>query len=244
MHTAVTEIAEDTFRISTFLPDYRIQFNQFLIRDEQPFIMHTGFKGFFQATLEAIAGLIDPARLRWVGFSHFESDECGATNELLQIAPSAQPVCSFVSATVNMQDFAERPARPLADDEMLVTGRHHLRFLASPHVPHGWDAGLFFDETEQTMLCSDLFFHPGDPEPVTEGDIVARARDAIRAGLASPLANDIPFTPYTIRTINRLADLRPKMLAVMHGSSYRGDCRAALLSLAGAISELLGGEQE
>lgn len=235
----VTEIARDTFRISTFHPAFGIQFNQFLIKDAEPFLMHTGFKNMFPATLEGVASIIDPATIRWIGFSHFESDECGALNEWLAIAPRAQPVCSFVGAMVNVNDFASRAPRPLADDEVLPTGRHRLRFLSTPHVPHCWDAGLFFDEVEQTLLCSDLFFQPGDPEPVTESEIVGRARAAIFAGLAGPLAKDMPYTPYTDSTLRRLAALQPRTLAVMHGSSFRGDAGAAMLDLAAVIRELL-----
>ncbi len=239
MESNVTEIAPDVYRISTFNPDYGMQFNQFLVKDEQPFLMHTGFKRMFPATLEAIGKVIDPATLRWIGFSHFESDECGALNELLTVAPHAQAVCSFVGGLVSVNDFADRPARALSDGEVLETGSHRLRFLATPHVPHGWDAGLFFDERDQTLFCSDLFFHPADPEPSTESDIVDRARTSMLAGLASPLANDMPYTPYTDSTLRRLAALEPRTLAVMHGSSFRGDGQKAIDDLADVIRETL-----
>jgi flavorubredoxin len=240
MKSNVTEIAPDVYRISTFNPDFGIQFNQFLIRDEEPFIMHTGMKKMFPVTLEAVASVIDPAKLRWVGFSHFESDECGALNDWLNVAPNAQAVCSFVGATVSVNDFALRPPRPLNDNEVFEIGRHRLRFLATPHVPHGWDAGLFFEETNKTLLCSDLFFQPGDPEPLTDSDLVQNAKDAIIAGLSSPLAKDMPYTPYTNETLLRLAELQPGTLAMMHGTSFRGDGRQAITDLAGVIKEALG----
>lgn len=239
MKTQVSEIARDTYRISTFHPDFGIQFNQFLIVDEEPFMMHTGLRQMFSATLEGVKSVIDPATMRWIGFSHFESDECGALNEWLEIAPRAQAVCSLVGAMVNVNDFANRTPRPLTDQELLQTGRHDLRFLATPHVPHGWDAGLFFDETERTLFCSDLFFHPGDPQPLTESDIVEPARGSILAGLKGPLANDMPYTPYTDATLKRLAALRAQTLAVMHGASFRGDTRHAILHLAAVLNEVL-----
>lgn len=239
MQSKVTEIARDTYRISTFHPDYGIQFNQFLIKDDEPFLMHTGFKKMFAVTLEGVASIIDPSNVRWIGFSHFESDECGSLNEWLKIAPRAQAVCSSVGAMVMVNDFADRAPRPLADGEVLQTGQHRLRFLATPHVPHCWDAGLFFDETEQTLLCSDLFFQPGDPEPVIESAIVERARDAIKSSLGGPMAKDMPYTPYTDSTLHRLAALKPSSLAVMHGSSFRGDGGKAILDLAAVIKDLL-----
>jgi len=238
--TTVTEIVSDVYRISTYAPDYGIQFNQFLVKDEEPFLMHTGFKRMFAATRDAVAAVLDPARVRWIGFSHFESDECGALNEWLAAAPQAQALCSFVGAVVNVNDFAVRPARALADGEVLPIGRGRLRFLATPHVPHGWDAGLFFEETERTLLCSDLFFQPGDPAPVTHEDLVDRVRAAIMEGQASPLAKDMPYTPYTDATLQRLADLQPRTLGTMHGSSFAGDGGRALRELARVIRETLG----
>lgn len=243
MTSTVTEIAADVYRISTFAPDFGIQFNQFLVKDDEPFLMHTAFKQMFPVTREAVASIIDPTRLRWIGFSHFESDECGALNEWLAIAPQAQAVCSFVGMAVNVNDFALRPARALADDEVLAIGRHRLQFLATPHVPHCWDAGLFFEQTEQVLLCSDLFFHPGDPEPTTESDIVGRARTAILEGQSGPLANDMPYTPYTDRTLQRLADLKPRILGLMHGSTFLGDGERAVRDLAVVIKEILGSKE-
>jgi len=240
MKTTVDEIARGVHRISTFHPDFGIQFNQFLIADDEPFLMHTGMRHFFDATLAGARRVLDPARLRWIGFSHFEADESGALNEWLALAPAAQAVCSIVGATVSVNDFAARPARALADGEVLPLGSHRVRFLATPHVPHGWDAGLFFEETDRTLLCSDLFFQPGDPAPLTESDVVGVAAAAMRAGAQGPLANDMPYTPYTDATLRRLAALEPRTLAIMHGSSYRGDGKRAVLALAGAIRETLG----
>ena len=239
MKSNVAEIAPDLYRISTFHPDYGIQFNQFLIKDDEPFLMHTGFKKMFPLTLEGVASVIEPSTLRWIGFSHFESDECGALNEWLAASPQAQAVCSLVGAIVMVNDFADRPPRVLADNETLQIGTHRLRFLSTPHVPHCWDAGLFLEETDRTLLCSDLFFQPGDPDPLIEAGIVDRAREAMIANLSSPLANDMPYTPYTDTTLQRLAALEPRTLAVMHGSSFRGDGRTAILDLAEAIKETL-----
>ena len=240
MTTTVKEIATDLFRVSTYAPDYGMQFNQFLVRDDEPFLMHTGFKKMFAATRDAVATVLDPARLRWIGFSHFESDECGALNEWLATAPQAQAVCSFVGKIVSVDDFAVRPARALADNEVLPIGHQRLRFLATPHVPHGWDAGLFFEETRGTLLCSDLFFQPGDPQPLSHADLVGAARQAIEEGQAGPLAKDMPYTAYTDTTLQRLADLRPRTLAAMHGSSFSGDGERALRDLARVIRDLLG----
>jgi flavorubredoxin len=240
MQSKVTEIAPDVFRISTFHPDYGIQFNQFLIRDDEPFIMHTGFRKMFSSTLEGVASVIDPSKLRWIGFSHFEPDECGALNEWLTIAPNAEAVCSFVGAVVMINDFSDKPARVLNDNEILEIGQHRLQFLSTPHVPHCWDAGLFFETTDRTLLCSDLFFHPGDPEPLTESDIVERAKAAILGSLSGSMAKDMPYTPYTNSTLLRLAALEPQTLALMHGTSFRGDGRTAILDLATVIKETLG----
>jgi flavorubredoxin len=189
---------------------------------------------------EDVAKVMDPASLRWIGFGHFEPDECGALNEWLRAAPRAQAVASFVGANVMLDDYAERPARVLADGETLDLGAHRIRFLSTPHFPHGWDAGLFFEETDRTLLCSDLFFQPGDPEPLVEADVVERAAGAVRASTAGPMAHDMPFTSRTRATLDRLAALGPRTLAIMHGSSFRGDGARALRELASVIEETLG----
>ena len=240
MKSNVTEIAPAVYRISTFHPEFAIQFNQFLIADDEPFLMHTGFRHMFAQTLEGVASVLDPATVRWIGFSHFEADECGALNEWLQTAPSAQAVSSLIGTLVNLNDFAIRQARPLNDNEVFEIGRHRLRFLSTPHVPHGWDAGLFFEESERTLFCSDLFFQPGEREPLITSGVVERAKEAIIAGISGPMPKDVPYTHYTEQTLHRLAELNPQMLATMHGSSFRGDGRAAIFDLATIMRETLG----
>jgi flavorubredoxin len=241
---SVNEIAPDTYRISTYVPEINLQFNQFLVADEEPLLYHTGMRGLFPRVLEEVSRVIDPSRLRWVSFSHFESDECGALNDWLAVAPQARPVCSVVGAMVSIDDFSLRPARALADGEVLETGRRRLRFLQTPHVPHGWDAGLMFEETEGTLFCSDLFTHTGDVASLTESDVVGPFRDGLIADMSGPLAGAYPYTPQTEETLRRLAALEPKTLALMHGSSFVGDGRAALYDLAAAMREVLGGRMD
>ena len=240
MKTDVTEIAPDLFRISTFHPEFGIQFNQFLVRDDEPFLMHTGMRRMFEATRSGVARVIDPSRVRWIGFSHFEPDECGALNEWLAVAPQAAAVSGVVGNLVMLGDFADRPSRALAQDERLVTGRHRLRYLATPHLPHGWDAGLFFDETTATLFCSDLLFQPGDPGPLTEADPLPAVREAILAGMKGPLAHDMPYTQRTVEGIRSLAALGPRTIATMHGSSYRGDGARVLRDYAAVLRETIG----
>ena len=240
MNSIVTEIAPDVYRISTFHPEFGIQFNQFLIKDDEPFLMHTGFRKMFPITRDAVATVLDPATVRWIGFSHFEPDECGAMNEWLSIAPQSQAVCNFVGTAVMMNDFADRPARTLGDGEVFSIGKHRLQHLATPHFPHGWDAGLFFEETDRTLFCSDLFFQPGDPKPLTESSLIEQVRETVKAGLASPLAHDMPYTPYTDQAFRRLADLSPRTLAIMHGSSFSGNADYEIREVGTVIKELLG----
>ena len=225
---SVNEIAPDIYRISTYVPEINLQFNQFLVADDEPL-------------REAVTKLIDPAKLRYVGWSHFESDECGALNDWLGVAPRAEPVCSVVGALVSVNDFSARPARALADGEVLETGRRRFRFLQTPHVPHCWEAGLMFEETERTLLCSDLFTHWGDVAPLTESDVVGPFREGLVADLRGPLAGAYPYTPQTEGELRRLAALEPQTLALMHGSSFAGDGGRALLDLATALREVLGG---
>lgn len=236
----VTEIAPDVYRISTYFPEIDLQFNQFLVKDEEPLLFHTGMKAMFPIVREAVATVMDPAKIRWISFSHFEADECGSLNEWLQIAPDAQAACSMVGALVSVNDFAQRPARGMTDDEVLSTGRYRFRFIQTPHVPHCWEAGLMFEETNGTLLCSDLFHQGGDVEPFTESDVIDRARRTLVEYQAGPLANYMPYTKHTDSIMQRLASLKPRTIVPMHGSAYAGDGERALRELAIVMRDVLG----
>ena len=240
----ITEVAPDVFRLSLYVPEFNLQFNHFLVRDEQPLLYHTGMRKMFPAVREAVGKLLDPATLRWIGFSHFEVDECGALNEWLTVAPQAQAVCSVVGALVNMGDFADRSARGLGSDEVLSTGKYRYRFRATPHLPHGWDAGVLFEETQRTLFCSDLFHHDGDVEAVTESDILGRVRQTLVHYQAGPLMDYQPFTTRTEGLLAQLAAFQPRTLATMHGSTFVGDGARALRDLGTVMREVLGGENE
>jgi flavorubredoxin len=149
----ITEIARDIFKISTFIPEIDLEFNQFLVRDDEPMLFHTGLKRLFPQVREAVARLVPPKAIRWIGFSHYEADECGSLNDWLELAPEAQTICSLVGALVSLNDVSIRPPRPMADDEVLETGKHRFRFLRTPHVPHCWEASLLFEETSGTLFC-------------------------------------------------------------------------------------------
>jgi flavorubredoxin len=236
----IDEIAPDLYRLSVYVPDFELQFNQFLVVDDEPLLYHAGLKGMFPLFRETLAKVLDPSRLRWIGFSHFESDECGALNEWLAIAPSAQPACSDLGAMVSVDDFASRPARGLADGEKLVTGKYSFRVCRTPHLPHGWDASVLFEETQKTLLCSDLFHQVGDVEPLTTSDVVGRSVEAMKAYQGGVLADYSPYTHNTVRLFDKLADLNPRRLAIMHGSSFEGDGAQAITNLAAGFEEVFG----
>ena len=235
--TTINEIAPDLFRLSIYVPDFDMQFNHFLVRDEEPLLFHAGLKGMFSDLREAVSKLIDPAKLRHIAWSHFESDECGALNEWLQVAPQAQPVCTLVGKLVSVDDFSIRPARGMTPEEVLSTGKFRYRFYRSPHIPHGWDAGVLFEETRKTLFCSDLFHHFGNVEAVTASDLIEPTQKAMQQMQQGPLAGYMPYTSQTEGVLRSLADLKPETLAVMHGSSYIGKGDQLLTDLAGVIRE-------
>jgi flavorubredoxin len=237
----IDEVAPDLYRISIHVPQIDLQFNHFLVRDDEPLLFHTGMRKMFPQVREAVARLIDPASLRWISWSHFEVDECGALNEWLAVAPQAQPVCSQVGVLVNLDDFSDRPARGLAKDDVIDTGRHRYRYVPTPHLPHGWDAGVLFEETSATLLCSDLFHQLGDVEPVTSADVLGRWDAAVAAYQQHPILMDyVPVTAATRRRLGELADLNPRVLAAMHGSTFVGDGAAALRAAADMLERRLG----
>ena len=233
--TNVHEIADGIYRINTPIaaPDgFRFNFNQYLIDDDAPLLFHSGPRRMFPLVREAVSTLIAVERLRYVGYSHFEADECGALNEWLAVAPDAQPVCSKIGALVSANDFADRPALGLADGEKLALGSHSLTWFDTPHMPHGWDCGLMMETSTRTFLCGDLFTQGGFGEvPLTESDILEPS-EAFRAPM-----DYYAHTPDTVNILERLAREKPTTLACMHGSAYRGDGAALLRALAARLGE-------
>ena len=232
--TNVQEIADGIYRINTPIdfPDGQgFSFNQYLLLDDEPLLWHTGPRRMFPLVSEAIAALVPIDRLRYIGLSHFEADECGAMNELLAAAPAAVPICSQVAAMVSVSDVADRAPRALADGEQLALGRHTMQWFDTPHVPHGWDCGLLMETSTGTFLCGDLFTQPGHGEQaLTEGDILGPS-EAFRQPM-----DYYAHAPQTTATILRLAELKPRTLACMHGSAWRGDGGALLRHLAEAVA--------
>jgi len=234
--TSVHEIANKVFRISTPAPPGMIPggftFNQFLLVDEEPLLFHTGLRHLFPSVKQAVGHVLgDAAKLRWVSFSHFEADECGSLNEWLEVAPRAQALCSQVAAMVSVNDIATRPARALADGEEISLGTKRVRWLDAPHLPHNWECGYLFESTTRTLLCGDVFTHGGGGElpPITESEVLSPS-EAMRKGM-SYMAIDKD----TRKLLEKLASTEPATLALMHGSSYRGDGSKLLRALADAL---------
>lgn len=236
--TTITEIAPDLFRLSIYVPDLDLQFNHFLVRDERPLLFHAGLKGMFAELYEAMQTLIDPKDLGYVAWSHFESDEIGGLNNWLRIAPQAQPVCTFVGKVVSVDDFSLRPALGMTPNEHVSTGRFRFRFYATPHLPHGWDAGMMFEETQKTLFCSDLFHQFGDVAPLSSDDLTEATVAAMHQMQNSPLANSMTYNLNTKAILSELAKLQPKTLATMHGASYSGDGERMIENLSAAMKDI------
>jgi flavorubredoxin len=240
MQTQIDEVAPDIFRLSTFLADLQMQFNQFLVRDDEPLLFHTGPRALFPLVVDAVAKIIDAVKLRWISFSHFEADECGSLNEWLELAPHAEPACGLVGAMVSVNDYSKRPAHILQADDVLTTGTHTFRYLPTPQVPHAWDAGLLFDSTHRTLFCSDLFHQLGNVEAVTEDDVVDRFRATLVEFSQGPFGDYIPYTKKTQGIIESLADLDPSVILPMHGSASRGNGAGALRDMGEMLRDTIG----
>ena len=227
METTVTDIADGIYRLSTLTDAVPggFTFNQFLVDGDEPLLFHTGPKGLFGSVSRAVDTVLPVETLRWVTFGHWEADESGSLNLWLEAAPHAELALGTIGTMLSGNDQATRPPRSLGDGEVVDLGTKRLRWIDTPHVPHGWDAGLLFEETTETLLCGDLFTQTGDAS-TTVGDIVGPAvalEDMMKA---------TSLTPRTPHTIRRLSDLRPSTLALMHGPSFSGDGASALLALA------------
>jgi flavorubredoxin len=231
--TRIDEIADGIYRISTPLAAVPggFTFNQFLVVDDAPLLFHTGPRGLFPVVSEAIARVMPPERLRYVGCSHFESDESGAMNQLLAVAPESVPLCGRINAMINGGEF-DRPPRALADGETLSLGTRSVRWFDTPHLPHAWECGYLFEAHTRTLLCGDLLTQGGaDPSPLTESDILGPS-EQLRAG-----SDYYAHSRDTDAQLERLAATQPQTLACMHGSAWRGDGAALLRALAERLRE-------
>jgi flavorubredoxin len=233
MEARVDEIADRVYRISTLVDDVApggFSFNQFLIDAPEPVLFHTGMRGLFPLVRAGIERVMPVDRLRWISFAHVEADECGAMNEFLALAPQAQVAHSGLGCMVSVNDLADRPPRPLGDGEVLELGDgptgQRLLEIATPHVPHNWESHLLFEQQSATLLAGDLFTQLGDGPAITDGDIIENSIQAEELFRSTSLG---PAVPATLR---RLAELEPRTLAVMHGSSFHGDGAALLRTLA------------
>jgi flavorubredoxin len=232
MQTNIHEIADGVYRLATVVPDAApggFTFNQYLIDGDEPTLFHTGARQLFPLVSEAVGKVIDPTTMRWISFGHVESDESGAMNQWLELAPRAEVAFNPLGVAVSLNDLADRPPRPMPDEDRLDTGGHRLHVIQTPHVPHGWEAQVLFDEITRTLFVGDLFTQVGEgPALVHDADLIQPALDA------EDLFGATSLTANTAPTIRRLAELEPRTLALMHGPAFAGDCRQALLDLADA----------
>jgi flavorubredoxin len=229
METKVDEIADGIYRLSTYIPEVTPEgftFNQYLVDADEPLMFHLGHRMLFDSVSAAVSSVVPLERLRWLTFGHVEADECGSMNQWLAAAPQTTVAQGMIGVMVSIGDLADRPPRPLGGGEVLDLGGKRVRWIDTSHVPHGWEAGIIFEETTGTLLCGDLFTRTGAVDAISESDPVgpaAAAEDMFRATC---------LTPATGPTIRSLADLQPQRLALMHGPVFAGDSAAALHALA------------
>jgi flavorubredoxin len=229
------EIADGIFRISTWIPDVTpdgFTFNQFLVVADEPLLYHTGMRVLFPLVAETVARVVPVESLRWLSFGHVEADESGSANMWLAAAPDATVTFGALGCDISLNDLCDRPPRPLAEGEVLDLGGKRVRQISTPHVPHGWEAQVLFEETTGTLFCGDLFSQVGAPAALTSVDIVEPAM------LAETMFHQTALAPHTMATLRGLGDLRPSTLAVMHGASFQGDGRQALHDLAAGYQAL------
>jgi flavorubredoxin len=234
METRVTEIADGVHQLTTFVAEANFSFNQYLVTGDEPMLFHTGPRQMFPLVSDAVSRLVPVDTLRWIGFGHVESDECGSMNQWLARAPQSTVVQGVIGCMVSLNDLADRPPRAMPNGDGFDTGGHVMHWYDTPHVPHGWEAGVMYDATTKTLFCGDLFTQTGAYPATTADDIMGPAMAGEDLFRASSLA------PTSGATVRGLADLDVATLALMHGPAFTGDCRAALLDLAGDYDKRVG----
>ena len=226
METRITEIADRIYQLTTHVEEIDFSFNQYLVAADEPMLFHTGPRRMFPLVSAAVAKVLPADSLRWIGFGHVESDECGSMNDWLALAPRSTVVHGMTACMVSLNDLADRAPDPMIDGQARDIGGHLVHWYDTPHVPHGWEAGVAYDASTRTLFCGDLFTQAGAYAPSTDGDIIGPAiagEDLFHASSLAPASGAI---------VRRLADLDVETLALMHGPAFTGDCRAALLDLA------------
>jgi flavorubredoxin len=232
----VDEIADGIYRVSSYLAPFDISVNQFLVLADEPLLFHLGFRSSFASVCGAISGIIDPRRLRWLSFGHVEADECGALNQWLSTAPSARVAFNPLGCMLSLDDMADRLPHELDDGEALDLGGRRILLLRTAHAPHNWEAQVLYEETTRTLLCGDLCASAGTGPAITDdGDRFVEA--AVQAETTMPASPPGPAVPDALR---RLAELHPRVLAVMHGTSFHGDGDSVLRSIAAAWEARFG----
>ena len=241
MQTRVDQIADRIYRLSTCIPEVApggFTFNQFLVDAEEPLLYHTGMRALFPLVEDAVRRVMPVERLRWIAFAHLEADECGSVNEFLAAAPHAQVAHGELGCMLSLDDHCMRRPRALRDGEVLELGgatlARRVLEVATPHVPHNWESHVFFEQETRTLFCGDLVTQLGDGPAITSGDLLPAAI------AAEELFHQTSLGPAVPATLRRLADLEPQRLAIMHGSSYEGDCATLLRSLAETFEERFG----
>jgi flavorubredoxin len=229
MLTRVAEVADGIYQLTTHIDDINFSFNQYLVTGEEPLLFHTGGRQLFPLVSEAIEKVTPVESLRWISFGHVESDESGSMNEFLARAPQSTVTQSVIGCMVSIGDLADRAPKPLADGEVLDIGGHRMRWIDTPHLPHGWEAGIMYDETTKTLLAGDLFTQNGAFDPTSDADIVGPAIEA------EDIYGAFSLHPSSGARLRELAELDIERLALMHGPVFGGDAKQALVDLAGEV---------
>ncbi|HEX5282577.1 MAG TPA: hypothetical protein VFW30_00525 [Bryocella sp.] len=217
MDTRIDHIAGGIYRISTFVPDFRITFNQFLIDDEAPTLIHTGEYPMYDSIRAAISKVLDPARIANIALLHWEGDENGGMDRLMKDAPESRLVGSMLSINLNARGFGVTGrCHGVQDGDTLDLGRHKLRFLETPHVHH-WDSMMVVEETTGSLFPADLFIQPGDQPPVVAENLSGAMCELYRQ--VGIFAHEDPVR----RVVNRVSKLPLKWIHAMHGGTITGE---------------------